>query len=191
MWWATINLNRDSVLRFHSIRSLVAFVIFVVLLILWAREMCPCCWASLWKSVCDCKCVHWGRARARMRRVNTERERERVRHYVSTQRNYDLQVILFLILWLYVCVYFWYFVSRLYRILIGLRLENVYCCCYFIHFCLSHSFSAVCCCALGCCFDWFLLCLSFDIHALCTFVVVVAAQFFLFHSSFVHFHPFF
>lgn len=189
MWWATINLNRDSVLRFHSIRSLVAFVIFVVLLILWAREMCPCCWASLWKSVCDCKCVHWGRARARMRRVNTERERERVRHY-STQRNYDLQVILFLILWLYVCVYFWYFVSRLYRILIGLRLENVYCCCYFIHFCLS-LFSAVCCCALGCCFDWFLLCLSFDIHALCTFVVVVAAQFFLFHSSFVHFHPFF
>lgn len=137
MWWATINLNRDSVLRFHSIRSLVAFVIFVVLLILWAREMCPCCWASLWKSVCDCKCVHWERARARMRRVNTERERERVRHYVSTQRNYDLQVILFLILWLYVCVYFWYFVSRLYRILIGLRLENVYCCCYFIHFCLS------------------------------------------------------
>lgn len=137
--------------------------------------MCPCAgrFASKTELYCERKIV-----------CVCERQKKRD---TETQRNYDLQVILFLILWLYMLECIWYFVSRLYRILIGFQVEIVVAICvYAICF---FSFSFVLYSWLY--FDWFLLCLPFGIHALCVFVVVVFIIVYIFFCFSLSFRPFF
>ena len=150
MWWATINPSEKKnrfffTFSFHSLSRGVGFI-FVVLLI--SCDVCPCAVGQVCASVS-------ASANARTR----GRERRHTAQCFDTKKLWPSSDIVSHFMGMCLCV-FWYFVSRLYRILIGFRVLCGACCC-----CCWIVFFRILCSWL--CFDWFLLCLSFGIHALC------------------------